>query len=239
MLRISVFALMSSLMAVGSYAQQNSKTESPRAHLVIRGLVKNAKLMPSSSPEDSKIVLIGLHVEIENEGDSSILYLTDYLPSFPKSILTNDSAPVSEHNILFENYGGPTLPQEAEWRGLRKKLDISSPPPEKIQVLGPHISLKYDFDDAFRVPVRYSSFIIGGHPTSWELLQKASPVFLRLEVHFWPLEIEKGRRPDKLKLGRKLQKRWQKFGVLQLDPVMTEPMTLNLPAEGGRPTAPF
>jgi hypothetical protein len=234
MLKILLCALIiSNLMVVGSYSQQDSIAESSQAHVVIRGLVKNAKLVPSQLPKESAVVLISLHVEIENEGDVPVLFLTDHLPGFPKLILTRDPEPLSDQNILFENYGGPTLSQEADWRALRKILDVSSPPPEEIQILGPHKSLKYDFDYVLRVPTRFGSYIIGGHPTSWGLLQDASPVFLRFEAHFWPLEIEKMPRPDKLRFGRNLQKRWLKVGILQLDPVMTQPMSLTLPKKGG------
>jgi len=234
MLKISACTLISlSLMVVGSYAQQDSNTQSAQAHLVIRGVVRGSKLMPSPSPEEFAVICVSLNLEIENEGDAPALFLTDYLPRFPKIILTSDSKPISEQNILFEDYNGPSLSEEAEWRRLRSTLDHPLSPPGIVTDVAPRMSWKEDPDYVFRVPVKRRSSFIGGHSASWESLQNASPVFVRFEAQFWPLEVEKMPRPDKLKLGRKLQKRWQKVGFLQLNPVMTQPMLLNLPKDGG------
>jgi hypothetical protein len=224
MLRVIAFALLiSGLTAIGAFAQ---------SAVIITGVVKNAKAIPSPAPKDSVAVLITLTIRIENKGDIPVLFLTDHLPGFPRLILTKDSGPVTESNILFENYGGPTLTMEAEWKSLRKALDLRLPPTEKVKVLGPHLSWELESETVLRVPTSYRSFIIGGQPASWESLQKASPVFLRFEAQFWSVSIEKPPKGEKFPFGHMLQRRWRKVGELQLDPVLTQPMSLSLPPDG-------
>ncbi|HZN06786.1 MAG TPA: hypothetical protein VFB65_08370 [Pyrinomonadaceae bacterium] len=59
-------------------------------------------------------------------------------------------------------------------------------------------------------------------------LKELSSLWLRVVCEVWPWNLEPSADRSKLKYGRKLQRRWKDVGVLWLDEIYSEPLTLNV-----------
>jgi hypothetical protein len=62
-----------------------------------------------------------------------------------------------------------------------------------------------------------------------ESLRKIPSLYLSVESQFWPVIVEKPEHRADRPFGHKLQKRWRAYGILQLEPIVSEPMLIKLP----------
>jgi len=74
----------------------------------------------------------------------------------------------------------------------------------------------------------HPSYRVDRPPVDWQILEEASPVWLRLECDTWPQNVERPLLNGKFRLGGELRKRWKSIGELQLDSVESEPVKLDL-----------
>jgi hypothetical protein len=65
--------------------------------------------------------------------------------------------------------------------------------------------------------------------TSFEKLQQFSQVWTKLNWEVWPVNVDPWQKDrNKLKFGRKLQRRWRDEGILLLDVIQSQPIPLDL-----------
>jgi hypothetical protein len=95
---------------------------------------------------------------------------------------------------------------------LRKDLNTPRPPPGLTVTIEPGRSLAFRREVALEV---YEYDIPAGDPALW----------VRLSFQMWPPHVEVG---PKQEFGRRLQHRWRKYGLLQLEPITSEPIRVVL-----------
>jgi len=219
--------LMSSL---GTCAQAQSKARTENGSLVLKGQIIDVKVEPSP-PDPTYYIDIRFKIRFElvNEGKVPVLFLTDDLPALDTLTLTKSAGQVNDENTLFDEPGGESLSEEAAWRGLRVVLDQPVPPQDKVRVIEPGQKWEFQTSTFVRPPFKYGTRTVGGHPTSWEILRNEASLFLRVQYMFWPYSVEKPPHQAERPLGHMLQKKWRRFGILQLEPIISEPMLIKLP----------
>jgi hypothetical protein len=131
---------------------------------------------------------------------------------------------------MIVEYAGPGVDTSPEWSMLRKSLDQSYPPPDKVRILKPNESWWLEDSGGASLPTEAGkSSLYFPKRESWEAIQKASPVWLRVICEVWPLNLEPPSRDrTELKFGYKLQQRWERDGLLWLKPFYSDSIKLGL-----------
>jgi len=195
--------------------------------VTLRGQVESIELNNISS--SGVTMVVKLKLELLNNGASPVIFLATKPPSLVGAALAKSPTDlVSGKNLVLE-YAGPAVDTSPEWAMLRKSLDQSSPPSDKARILRPNESwwLEDSVGIAFPTEAGKNSFI--PKRESWEMIQKVSPVWLRVICQVWPLNLEPPSRDrTELKFGYKLQQRWERDGFLWLKPLYSDPVKLDL-----------
>src|SRR5271157_578777 len=217
------------------HPQMQSNKSFPESPLILRGRAIVSGLRLSSVSKEDIDVLIELKLEWVNEGKEPAIVVVDSLPTFRHWILTRDSGPLTENNLVYEEFGGENLSEEAEWRRLRFQLDRPTPLKDKVRILAPGEKWAFELSGSMTFPIKFDAKAIPHPPAIWETisslesLRKIPSLYLRVESQFWPVIIEKPEHHADRPFGHKLQKRWRAYGILQLEPIVSEPMPLKLP----------
>jgi hypothetical protein len=188
-------------------------------------------LEPSPYEKNYIMVKVKLSLKFINEGKEPVLLLTERAPYGVGGSITKTPGPAVGENLLDDDNSGPDYLGTSEWSEFRTTLDQGKPPIGIIKLIEPGGSLDWpEYSTVVaRVPTKFADNRIDSSDLNWETLKQASPVFLRLKFETWPFNVEKLPDPEKARLGHQLQKRWRAFGLLQLAPLVSEPMLLTLP----------
>lgn len=136
--------------------------------------------------------------------------------------LTREDA-LAHHYIIREDIG-PNSYRNAQWRNWRCALDRSQPPESLIKILKPGEIWAFP---KTKYSVRFDK--ISSSDTqiwSWDQIKGKNPLWIRIILEAWPILLEY-RNDDSF--GYMLRRRWQNYGILQLDHLTSEPMPLKLP----------
>lgn len=171
---------------------------------------------------------LGLTVRLVNTGTAPIILLRKE-PAFPGAKLARSSDDLAKGNYLHSTYSGPAVDLSDQWASLREKLDQPTPPSDLTRTLMPGETweLKVERDLIFdSSPSTYPK------QKSFKEIQKASPVSLQVVCDVWPFNVEPlandPTASEKLPLGHKLQRRWQSYGTVWLETLLSEPVLLDL-----------
>lgn len=180
---------------------------------------------------------VSLSLEFWNTGQKPLILLTELAPlcvgkALTKTPITPTHWPVPEgDNILFWNYAGPSDFGTGKWGDLRSSLDQPKPPPDKVRILAPGEHWTKETFTVLRPHIEPEKYPPANRPTILRDLETLSPVWLHIYCQTWPYNIEVRAGLDNPKTGRKLRKRWIKFGELRLDPIVSEPISLEFPKQ--------
>jgi hypothetical protein len=158
-----------------------------------------------------------------NTGSTPLILLKERFLVFPGVTLTKAPGPPVRENILFDQYYGQSYSTSPEWSALRAALDQPKPPSDITQTINPGESWETTGDFVMRPPKTLERYRVDREPTSLELLKKASPLSIRVSCEVWPLNVETQGGSRGASFGRKLQNRWRRFGLLLLDPIVSQP----------------
>jgi len=195
--------------------------------VTLRGQVESIELDNISS--SGVTVIVKLKLELLNNGARPVIILAAKPPLFVGATLAKSQIDsVSGKNMLVE-YAGPGVDTSQEWALLRKSLDKSYPPPNKVRILKPNERWELEDSVGISMPTEAGKNSFIPKRETWEVIQKASPVWLRVICEVWPLNLEPlSRDRTELKFGYKLQQRWGRDGFLLLKPLYSDPLKLDL-----------
>jgi hypothetical protein len=204
--------------------------------LVLRGRVTSVKteVLPGRL---SAIVTVNLSIRFSNTGPNPVIMLAELAPlcvgeAITKTAVTPTHWPVPEgDNILLWDYRGPSDFGIGRWGALRSSLDQPKPPLDKVRILAPGESWTKEDFIVLHPRIEPEKFPTADGAAVLRDLEILSPVWLHLYCQTWPLNIEVRGPVDGPKTGRKLRKRWIKFGELRLDPIISEPISLEFPKQ--------
>ena len=195
---------------------------------ILRGQVESIELNNVSS--SGVTVVVKLKLELLNNGATSIIFLAAEPSLLVGATLAKSPVDsLSGKNLIME-YAGPGVDTSPKWAMLRKSLDQSYPPYDKVRILKPNESWKLEDSVGISMPTESGKNNIHfPKRESWEVIQKASPVWLRVICEVWPLNLEPSSSDrTELKFGHKLQRRWERDGFLLLKPLYSDPLKLDL-----------
>lgn len=226
---ICALIFLCGIVIMNIQAQTLSKSMKDKEHysVTLRGQVESVEI--SQSPPSSVSIIVKLKLEIINDGVKPLIFLKENSPILVGYALTKDSDKTFPEDRLAFSYTGPGVDTSPKWAALRQSLDQSSPPPDKVRIVVPNET--WQFNDTVRI---FLSTEVGNKSVfpknaSWEAIQKLSPVWLHVIYQVWPLNLEPSSRDQaKLKFGYKLQRRWDRYGRLWLDGLLSIPIKLNL-----------
>lgn len=189
---------------------------------------------------DRVILNIDSKMSLENTGDEPILLL---IASYPESSpyapenglpfleICNKVSGILEteksEKVLVSRCALPPAEKTPSWQKLRKELDKESPPPNLIKTIG--VGEKFEFRILgavvfWKERYTFSSF---ADEAIWSEIKTAKSLLLQTTYRIWSLELEPRYRGE-ITFGKKLQKRWRKYGYLWLDDIVSEPVPLDL-----------
>jgi hypothetical protein len=198
--------------------------------VVLRGEVQLLEVKKSSP---SEIMLnVSLKMELLNNGSKPVIFLETKPPELRGVALAKSPKDFSASKNLASAYYGESVDTSREWAVLRSELNQSSPPLDKVRVLIPNESWKFDGIVNISLPKNESGkdkFSLSSKKESWETIKQLPAVWLRATVQVWSLNLEpKSSEQTELKFGNELQKRWKDVGLLWLDDIQSEPIALDL-----------
>ena len=196
--------------------------------LCLRGKVISVKVVEDSprSRYSSKFLEIKLILELTNTSRTPIIFLNRE-PLFVGAALARQPDDFASGNYLARTYAGPAVSLDPEWAALRLSLDRPTPPPDQTRILMPNESWSLGATVGVSLPDHPEMFA-PAKSASLKEIKELSTVWLRVVCEVWPWNLEPSADRSKLSYGRKLQRRWKNVGVLWLDEIYSEPITLNL-----------
>jgi hypothetical protein len=194
---------------------------------IMKGDVESVQINHDS---DSSISLnIKLKLEFFNNGKRPLILFNAKSPILVGISLAKNESDFVAGKILAKDYYGPSADFSAEWDKLRGLLNKSKPPANLVRILMPNQSFPLNESVSIALPInsRKNAFI--PEREDWETIRAISVVWIRVSCEIWPLNIESpGHERTKLVLGKSLQKRWHDSGLLLLNPIISEPIELDL-----------
>lgn len=203
----------------------------PGTSLSLRGEVKSLEVRHTDT--SSAFIDIDLRMELRNTGASPLIFLKRE-PLFVGAALAREPADFKLGNVLAADGVWPAVSIAPEWTTLRSTLDQPQPPESETRILMPGDSWFLEASVGVTVPTnskRYTSLGSTRRKESLAAIQQLSPVWLRVTCEVWPSNVEPaGSASERAKLhfGHTLQKRWAQAGLLWLDTIHSEPITLDL-----------
>jgi hypothetical protein len=196
--------------------------------LCLRGKVISVKTISDSSGSrySSNFLEIKLLLELVNTGPTPIIFLKRE-PRFVGAALAKKPDDFATGNHLVRTYVGPAVSLAPEWAVSRLSLDTATPPPDQTRILMPNESWSLGATVGVSLPDHPEMFA-PAKGASLKEIKELSPVWLSVVCEVWPWNLEPNANRSKLKYGRELQRRWKDVGVLWLDDIYSEPITLNL-----------
>lgn len=200
----------------------------PSKRLYLRGKVISTKVVEDSprSRYSSKFLEIKLILELVNSSPTPIIFLNRE-PLFVGAALAKHPDDFATGNYLVRTHAGPAVSLDPEWSALRLSLDKPTPPPDQTRILMPNESWSLEAIVGVSLPDHPEMFA-PAKSASLKDIKELSTVWLRVVCEVWPWNLEPNPDRSKLNYGRKLQRRWRNIGVLWLDEIYSEPLTLNL-----------
>lgn len=220
---------------------QDGFAQTKNVHNGKKGLLveaKVSKLIKEIQGNSERIaVTVSLIIEFVNNSEQPIIMLTQKCPYCPQVILTRTQDPAVGENILYDLYRGPSISKSSEWENFRSVINQSIPPQGIFKVLKPRERWSRDIDYTMSLPInKLESYRADRPAVDWDVILKNPTVWLRFGCDVWPFNVESDPWAEEFRLGNELQKKWLKYGLLQLDSVVSEPIELNLQSLGLEPS---
>jgi hypothetical protein len=225
--QVYLFATLLLLSGVmeGAHLINSSSTpqkDCDKKPLCLRGKVVGIKLVREN--KDSIVFDIKLSLEVSNLGDKPVIILQREF-WLGATALASSPRDAAAYKYLHTSGHWPSISTSPEWKALRRCLNQSAPPPDLTRVLKPGESQPYETSTSLYIE-KAGSF--DKTKQSWDTIKQASPVWLQVTLEMWPVNLEPRGDMDNPGFGKILQQRWQRYGVVQLGRLTSEPMQLQL-----------
>jgi hypothetical protein len=188
--------------------------------LVLGGKATNLKLIE----EDSRSIAfeVELQLTLRNALLSPVILYWDEFLVVGEQLFTKTDKGVAE--LLHQTSGLPSTDLSPVWRGLRQKLNVSSPPDDLTRVL-----LGQQWIEIKRtIVLRFFKNRLDR--ATWDEIRTRSPLFLRVTLDLFPNNLDYiHNRTHENRFGKSLQSKWQRFGQLQINAVLSEPIQIEFP----------
>ncbi len=195
--------------------------------VVLRGVAKSIEVK-KSSPSDI-MLNVNLKMELQNNGSKPVIFLEAKPPEIRGAALAKSPDEFSAFKHLVLEYYGESVETSPEWTVLRNDLNQPSPPLDKVRVLMPNESWKFESVVSIVLPTESGKGSFSDKRESWEKIKQIPSVWLRTICQVWSLNVElKSNDRTKLIFGSELQKRWIDVGLLWLDDIQSEPIAFDL-----------
>jgi hypothetical protein len=204
----------------------NSQTKLKDYSIIMQNEVKSIELTVDS-PSTVKLT-ITLTQEVVNDGKKPVIFLRDSVELRGISLgkTPNTYSPQSK---LTSEYYGESVNTSLKWKKFQNYLDKPYPPSDKTRILMPNESMKSKSVVNIAFPKETNKGNFSDERESWANIKQLATIWMQTSNQVWSLNLEissKGR--DELRFGKKLQKRWKKYGYLWLDGIVSEPVRLDL-----------
>lgn len=206
----------------------NSTHDQKPKMISLRGKVISVKTVADSlsSRYSSNFLEIKLMLELVNTSPTPVIFLKRE-PRFVGAALAKKPDDFAIGNHLARTYVGPAVSLSPEWVALRMSLDKLTPPSDETRILMPNEAWSLEATVGVVLPDHPEMFS-PAKSASLKDIKQLSTVWLRIVCEVWPWNLEPGANRSKSDFGHKLQRRWKDVGVLWLDEIYSEPITLNL-----------
>lgn len=193
--------------------------------IVLRSEVESIEIQ--SNTPSSVMLNVNLKMDLFNNGIKPVIFLEAKPPELRGGALAKNPEDFSSFKHLALDYYGESIDTSPEWTVLRNALNQPSPPQDKVRILMPDESWKWE--GRVQISLPKSDKDAFSDKETWESIRRLPAVWLRAICQVWSLNLEpKGTDRDELKFGNELQKRWKNTGLLWLDDIQSEPIALDL-----------
>ena len=192
-------------------------TAAAKPALSLSGNVTNLKMVEEST--DSLLLRLELDLTLRNDSQANaILYWHDF-DIVGNLIFRGEER--QNREVLYRISTLPSADRSPQWADLQKRMDLTNPSGDLTRTLrrGESVNLKRTTN--LRI------FRKGLNGSSWNEIRAASPVWLTVELDLFPANLDQTSTSAK-SFGKKLQKKWKRFGVLQIEVLQSEPIRLDL-----------
>ncbi|GIU81257.1 MAG: hypothetical protein KatS3mg006_0321 [Pyrinomonadaceae bacterium] len=193
--------------------------------LQLTGKISNLKMT-----ETPKTVEFSYDVELTftNIGNVPILLLkSDFLLLCIDREIYGIPANEKDERKLWSFSTFPSIGVTPDWRNIKKTLDAKAPPSSIIKRVNVGESIVFYGKEWFYFNKEKDKYFKPENFT-WNEIKDAKSLSLRLTYRIWSLDFETSSPREEKKFGKKLQKRWRKYGYLWLDDIVSEPVPLDL-----------
>ena len=221
-LRKSFPAVLVLLLPVSAFASPPWAGASPQDSLRLQGEVVKVAMQQEGQDRNYDI---WLKLEFVNTGyQPVILPLGAY--GEPPSWWVLDVNLSYSPGDTYPFYIRPTSPANSRglpsWKKLRRDLDKPTPPPNLTRIIPPGGTF-----------VSYTK--VFAQVTRWDKVAPDATVWLTVGLEIWPFNIEDtppelDGTPEENEFGEHLRKKWYGTGELRLEPILSEPIRLDLAA---------
>ena len=213
-------AMLTIIYSATSHPMQGSDIEKKQP-ITVTGEVEEVHL----GNENSAWVSIEASVALRfiNHGSQPILiFVNDPWPWLGDEYLSSSQENSSLGKYLHSSSVWPSS-DRSEWEPIRLKLDQSSPPGEYIHTIPAGDTWRHEVKISLMIEksVRWDE-----RNKPWNEIKAIDPLWIKLRFLMWPNNLEQD--PTFPRFGEKLQKRWQRSGLLVIDNICSEPMPLSL-----------
>jgi hypothetical protein len=222
--RIIVPALWFTLACAMSLGQSN---ENELHQLRINGVVSSLQRVDG---EHAVSVYADLTLTAKNVGQGNLILLR----ARPWSDAENLYASPGKPRVYNLSHGRSVERgrKDRKWENLQAALDQPIRPDDLTIVLKPGESIQWQSSISLQIPLKASAQYAGGDRPdreSWDVVKKACPCWLTLDVDLWPLNLEPGT-SEAFPLGKRLSKQWAHEGTLLIGTRETELIKIDLEA---------
>ncbi|MFV0387903.1 MAG: hypothetical protein ACK5NT_04030 [Pyrinomonadaceae bacterium] len=175
---------------------------------------------------DKSFVSVNILVTVilKNSGNVPVLLLDAYGFPHVKSgfILAEKEEKLTSQGAFVFNFYGESIDTSSKWTLLAKSLDTSKPSEKYFIFLDVGQTISLEQQIKFQLPISAKNKT-PFRTESWEKINAAPEVWIQIMGDSWSLNIDRASK----NLSGKLRKRWQKFGYLWTDLIISKPVKLD------------
>ncbi len=229
-IRMLLFLVLFVFSAANAWSLQTGGDDESRAEnarpLKISGSINSVRL--AGEDEHAIKIRVSVSVVAQNAGQEGLILLKDTPVSNGEYLFASATA-TQPLWTLIHPASGERGPVDRQSQKLQTALDQKDPPDDLTITLGPGETIAWGVIVQLSIPkgtAGQSSGVTSG--VTWEVIRKASPCWLKLDLDFWPTTVEPRSDSENPALAKKLFKRWRKKGRLIFTEKQSEPIQVKL-----------
>jgi hypothetical protein len=212
-----LFILWIEALSAVVYSGQKEQTA-----LTMRGQIKEIHL---AEEDQSKVIFnLKLKMSITNEGNKPAILLKQNF-FIGAEMLSGSLEEANAKRYIYLKTHWPSISRASEWTSWQERLKTAEPQHNLTWLLQPAESLEFETKTSLYIGKSKSSDVTN---KSWNEIKEYSSLWLKAELRTWPVNIEPRRDPENLELGKSLGQKWESFGELCLERLISTPIRLDL-----------